>query len=255
MSYENFNDLYEIRPKHYLKVGNLVEFIEGVKNAAKVRVIGGNHPFNDIALCDDTIIDTVRLREIVVDRGNLQVTVEAGVTLSRLLKYLSREQLTIDVMTATNDISVVGGISTGSHGSYAERGSMSSLVIGAKIILADGTYRDANERELEGIRCSLGCLAAIYSVSLSAVKMFSIEERYLEAKWSELNIDKILKEYPLTDISVDQHSEEITAANVVFSGLYIPYKFSLPTVINCTTLSEIGSDKISAISNSLSCSP
>jgi len=207
--YANFNSLYKIRPKAYLRPRSLGEFIDGIKNATKVRIIGGNHPFNDIAISDDTIIDTIHLGRIEVDGE--RVTVEAGVTVAELLKYLRKYGLTLDVITATNDISVVGGISTGSHGSCSERGSMSSLVLGANIILADGTYREVAGDELKGIRCGLGCLAGIYSVTLRCSKMYSIEEKRIKTTWDKISghIDEILRDYAYSDIYVRQHSESL----------------------------------------------
>ncbi|AYV83955.1 MAG: FAD-binding protein [Hyperionvirus sp.] len=207
-SYENFNQLYKVKPKVYMRPKSLGEFIEGVRNSKNVRVVGGNHVFNDMAICEDTIIDTIYLSGISL--VGQHVKVEAGVTLAELLRYLRKYGLTLEVMTATNDISVVGGISTGSHGSCGDAGSMSSLVVGANVILADGSYREIqSEPELRAIRCSLGCLAAIHTVTLRCVEMFSIEEKRVKSYWNDESFGDILREYPYTDVHVDPHSERL----------------------------------------------
>jgi FAD/FMN-containing dehydrogenase len=218
MSYMNFNELYTIKPKNYFVASTLKELNENMENSSKpVRIIGGVHVFNDLSMTDKkgTIIDTKKLNDVLnVNTNDKIVTVQSGTTLKKLLKHLEKYNLSLPVMTATNAISIAGGISTGAHGSNILNGSLSSLVTSIGLITNEGMYKyidNTNEEELKAVKCSLGCLGAIYSISLKCVDMFSIKETVYNDYWNNIysGLDILLTKYPYTQIDLDQFSDNL----------------------------------------------
>lgn len=226
MSYSNFNKLYISEPHNYFQPSSLEELIDDIRRGVKpVRIVGSIHTFNDISMTsnDGTIINTSKLNIINVNENNKTVTVECGTKLRDLLDVLEQYNLTLPVVTATNNISIVGGISTGSHGSNILNGSMSSLVLSAELITENGSYKYIENNDINAIRCSLGCLGAIYSVTLKCVDLFSIIGTVLRDHWQNIaqELEMILQKYPYTDINIDQFSNNLYS--VVNLRKKVPY--------------------------------
>ena len=271
--YSNFNGLYNASPQKYFQPETLEEFINFVKKSSKLRVIGGIHTFNDISIPDNDgqMIDTKYLNNVIdIDSHNKTVTTQSGIKLKKLLKILDDNNLTLPVMTATYNISIAGGISTGAHGSNILNGSLSSLVKSLEIITAEGDYKKIKENkdkenkdkenkdkenkdkenkdkenkdkenkdkenkdkenkenkdnmDIDAFRCGLGCLGAIYSVTLQCVDQFSIKETIINSTWSKFsqNIDKFLHKYPYTEINTDQFSKNLNS--MIYLREKIPY--------------------------------
>ena len=219
--YTNFNGVYGVKADHYREPRSVGELVSVVRGAGRVRVVGSVHTFNDMSLSRDTMIDMRRLDRILeITSGSggpgsgtgATVTVEAGIRLGVLLRALEVEGLTLPVMTATDRVSIAGAVSTGAHGSDLRDGSMSSLVVGAEMIVADGSVVRVTGDDpdlLRAVRCGLGCLGALYSLSLRCVPSFSIRERTMRMPWqrfcSEWLTDRErLSRFPYSDARVDQ---------------------------------------------------
>lgn len=126
--YSNFNGQYHKLIRKYFEPKTLEEFINDVKKSSKLRVVGGIHTFNDISIPDNNgqLIDTKYLNNVLeINVHDKTVTTQPGIKLKKLLKILDENNLTLPVMTATYNISIVGGISTGAHGSNILNGSLS----------------------------------------------------------------------------------------------------------------------------------
>lgn len=215
-TYRNFNGLYTATPKHMYHPLSLDDLINIVRKSNHVRVIGSTHVFNDMSITNDSLISMDKLNNIIfVDTVNKLVTVESGAILSDVLDQLATYGITLPVMTATNNISIAGGPSTGSHGSHSNHGSMSSLIQRAQLVTPDGSVIHIDNTSkfdpdmLRAIRCSLGCLGAIYSVTLQCVDMYSIRKREVNTTWPHIyhKLSKILKAHQYTDINIDPHSD------------------------------------------------
>jgi FAD/FMN-containing dehydrogenase len=216
MHYSNFNGLYTSSPHNYFQPSTLNEMVHNVEESTvPTRIVGSVHTFNDISMTTNsgTIIDTSSLNKIIsINQSSKTVTVQSGIKLGDLLEHLQVYGLTLPVVTATDQVSIAGAISTGAHGSNVLNGSMSSMVLHADIIAYDGKYWSiSSSNDLPAFRCSLGCLGAIYSVTLRCTDLFSIKQSKLKAIWSDIapNLDAILERYPYTQINVNQFSYPI----------------------------------------------
>ena len=243
--YTNFNKLYVSKPLNYFQPETLNDLVYDVKRATKpLRVIGSKHTFNDISMTttNGTIIDTSKLNKVLnINQENKTVTVQSGIKLHDLLRILDQYHLTLPVMTATSDISITGGISTGSHGSNVGTGSMSSLLVSAQFVTADGRIEQTDTNNIGAFRCSLGCLGAIYAVTLQCVDMFSIKEKVSRSSWKDIaeKMDVILQKYPYTQIDVDQFSKDLDS--VVYLREKVAYDKSLGYAYEVLTGSSAGS--------------
>jgi len=173
------------------------ELIDAVNDARardlKVRVVGSGHSWCNVGLRTDgegpdapvpnepdnhdegpfeggAVILTHGLDRIVdVDKDSdpKTVTIEAGVVLHDANRMLFDDHgLSLLTMGDTDRQTVVGAISTDTHGSGPELHGLAEYVEGIEMVLADGTCRSLEGDELRAARVSLGMLGAIYSVTL-----------------------------------------------------------------------------------------
>jgi len=205
--YITFNGLHKAHAKKYYTPKDLKEFIENICNKGKIRIFGSMHTFNDMSLSNNVLINTVNLNKIL-NISSTEVKVEAGIKLYVLLEKLKKYNLTLPVVPSISNISIVGGISTGAHGSNINYGSFSSLVTSAEII-KDNKVETVSDLLLKAIRCSLGCIAPIYSITLKTVPLFSIKEKKVTMTWKKFydNFDNIMKKYEYTQAYVSQELE------------------------------------------------
>lgn len=204
-SYETFNGLYFINSKYYFEPGTLNEFknIIAKSNPLKIRISGSNHTFNDISLCNEFIIRTTKLNKILsLDISKKQVTVESGIKLYKLNEFLKKHNLALPILPATSRVSLGGCISLGAHGSRINFGSSSNMVLNMILIDANGNelFFDNTNIILKALKCNLGCLGAIYSLTIQCENLYSIQENTENIDWNDfkINFKEILKQYPLT---------------------------------------------------------
>lgn len=174
------------RPRQHLSAGSKEEIQAALAQAKKVRIRGSGHSFNDIVLCDETMIATDRLDRIIwIDPAKKQVKVEGGVKLKDLNAKLWEKGLAFPSLGDISEQSMAGLVSTGTHGSGLKWGTFSDgrVLIGMEIILADGSLlelradRADDQQRLEIARLSLGSLGVIYSLTFQLV-----DAHYLEFK-------------------------------------------------------------------------
>jgi FAD-linked oxidoreductase len=149
-----------------------------------VRARGSGHSFTAVGAAHDRAIDLSAWTGVVsadVDSG--LVTVRAGTTLRALNAELDRLGL---AMTNLGDIdaqTIAGAISTGTHGTGARFGGISTQVAALELVLADGSVVTCSPDERQDLfaagRVGLGALGVISTVTLRTEPAFVLaaEER------------------------------------------------------------------------------
>jgi FAD-linked oxidoreductase len=149
-----------------------------------VRARGSGHSFTAVGAAHDRAIDLSAWTGVVsadVDSG--LVTVRAGTTLRTLNAELDRLGL---AMTNLGDIdaqTIAGAISTGTHGTGARYGGISTQVAALELVLADGSVVTCSQNERQELfaagRVGLGALGVISTVTLRTEPAFVLaaEER------------------------------------------------------------------------------
>jgi FAD/FMN-containing dehydrogenase len=145
-----------------------------------LRAVGAGHSSNELVRSDDVLVQTTALAGIVsVDAGGQRATVRAGTRLDVLGCALYRHDLALpnygDVATQT----IGGAIGTGTHGTGATQRNLSSMLVGARVVRADGSVGSIGETdgELPALRVSLGTLGILTEVTLQLVPTFDVERR------------------------------------------------------------------------------
>lgn len=147
-----------------------------VPQGGNTGLVGGSVP-----LSGELVVQTSRLRRIgAVDPMTLQVTAQAGVTLSELQRHAAEAGLAFGVDFGSRESATVGGIlATNAGGLRVLRyGTARAQVVGTEAAFADGTIRSNLEGhakdnagyDIDGLLCgSEGTLAIITAARLRLI--------------------------------------------------------------------------------------
>ncbi|MFG6401906.1 D-arabinono-1,4-lactone oxidase [Microbacterium sp. P04] len=145
-----------------------------------VKAVGAGHSFSGIAVAAGVLLDLRELRGLVsVDRERSRVRLRAGTRLYEIPGLLSPYGL---AMTNLGDIdrqTIAGAISTGTHGTGAAYGGISTQVVAATLVIGGGeviTIDEHNEPELlPAVALGLGALGVLVDVTLQCEPAFVLE--------------------------------------------------------------------------------
>jgi FAD-linked oxidoreductase len=171
-----------VRPRDLEELAGAVT--KAARDGKTVRARGSGHSFTAVGAAHDVALDLgdwTGITSADIDTG--LVSVRAGTTLRALNAELDRLGL---AMTNLGDIdaqTISGAISTGTHGTGARFGGISTQVAGLELVLADGSVVGCSASELPELfaagRVGLGAFGVIASVTLQTEPSFVLaaEER------------------------------------------------------------------------------
>ena len=168
-----------------LRPRDLEELSMAVAGAKRtVRARGSGHSFTAVGAAHDRALDLSEWTGVVsADQATGLVTVRSGTTLRALNAELDRLGR---AMTNLGDIdaqTIAGAISTGTHGTGARFGGISTQVAGLELVLADGSVVTCSADERPDLfaagRVGLGAFGVISTVTLRTEPSFVLhaEER------------------------------------------------------------------------------
>jgi L-gulono-1,4-lactone dehydrogenase len=178
--WRNWSRAHEVHPRR-------VEFpssIEAVRRAVRaadarglrVKAVGSGHSFSPIAVATDVLVDLRDLRGVVsVDRERRRVRLYAGTRLWEVPRLLAPYGW---AMTNLGDIdrqTIAGAISTGTHGTGATFGGLSTQIVALTLVTADGEVLAIDEEQpelLAGAVLGLGALGVLVDVTVQCVPAF-----------------------------------------------------------------------------------
>jgi FAD-linked oxidoreductase len=145
-----------------------------------LRVVGAGHSFTPLAWTDGVLISLERYTGLEhVDPAAAQATVRAGTQIKALGELLFAHGLGQANLGDIDVQSIAGAISTGTHGSGATLGSISTQVVGLTIVNAAGELIECSEthnREIfKAAQVSLGALGIITSVTLQLLPAYRLD--------------------------------------------------------------------------------
>jgi L-gulonolactone oxidase len=151
----NWAEVHSARPTQYFEPTSPQEVATIVSKCKLegqvVRVVGAGHSPNDCAMSSDVMISLKRLnRVLVVDVERNAVKIEAGITLRQLNEILDLNGLAMPNLGSISDQSVAGAIATGTHGTGAGLGSLSSNVLELQLVDGCGQLVTASALESSG---------------------------------------------------------------------------------------------------------
>ncbi len=157
----------------------------------RVKVVGAGHSFTGIALTDGRLVRLNRYQRVLShDATTGTVTVQSGITLSRLNQELDARGLAMENLGDIAYQSIAGAISTATHGTGAKFGGIATQVAGLRIIAGDGSVIECSpEQEAEIFHAAgagLGALGVISMVTLRAVPAFNLRAVEAPARVDDL---------------------------------------------------------------------
>ncbi|GCE30279.1 FAD-binding oxidoreductase [Dictyobacter alpinus] len=139
-----------------------------------VRVVGAGHSFTPLVKTNDILLSLDKLQGIEsVDAASSTAIVLAGTRLKRLGADLLAQGMAQENLGDIDVQSIAGAISTGTHGTGIQFGSLSTQIEGFTLITANGEILEcSNEQHPEifkAAQVSLGMLGIIVKVKLRVV--------------------------------------------------------------------------------------
>jgi L-gulono-1,4-lactone dehydrogenase len=177
-----------------------------------VKPVGAGHSFTGAALTDGVQVDLGRLSGVIaIDRDAKTVTVGAGMRLRALNHVLAQHGLAMPNLGDVDAQTISGALSTGTHGTGAKLGCLSTFVSGLKIVTASGeTLRCSateNPEVFTAARVNVGALGVITEVTLAVTEAFT-----LHADERPARLGDVLRDF-----------DNLAAQNDYFEFYWFPY--------------------------------
>ncbi|MEO0627797.1 MAG: D-arabinono-1,4-lactone oxidase [Bacteroidota bacterium] len=167
-------------------------FVERAANdGQKIRLIGSGHSFTQLCKTDQILVCLDNFQGLLsVNRDKCQVTVKAGTKLKLLGELLFKEGLAMENLGDIDAQSIAGTISTGTHGTGQDFGTISTQLIGLKFVNGKGEVVSCSLSEhpdiFKAAQVSLGALGIITEVSLQCVPSYKLLIQNRKEKLSDV---------------------------------------------------------------------
>ncbi|MFG3578900.1 D-arabinono-1,4-lactone oxidase [Micromonospora chersina] len=157
------------------------EVVEAVRHAAgtgrTIRAVGSGHSFTATAVADGHRLDLADLDTgVTVDPARRLVTVPAGMTLHTLNDLLARHGLALPNLGDIDAQTIAGALSTGTHGTGAKLGCLSTFVTALTLVTGTGEVlrcsADEHRDVFAAARVGLGAVGVLVEVTLRCVDAF-----------------------------------------------------------------------------------
>ncbi|WP_459502447.1 D-arabinono-1,4-lactone oxidase [Bacillus sp. C1] len=181
--WRNWTGNVEGNPQYMMYPKSIEDVMEAVKFAKeqgkRIRVVGSGHSFTPLVQTREILISLDELQGIVkVDSQSSIVEVWAGTKLYNLGKRLEDEGYAQENLGDIDSQSIAGAISTGTHGTGIQFGSLATQVVEITAVLASGEILVCSEKENPGFwkafQLSLGMLGIIVKVKLKVIPAYSL---------------------------------------------------------------------------------
>ncbi len=180
--WRNWSESVIATPAIYARPRTEAELSALVTSARKVRVVGAGHSFMPLCETDGTLIwmgDYEGALEIAADRKT--VWAPAGWGLDRLTAALWAEGLSQINQGDINPQSLAGATATGTHGTGATLGSISTQACGFRLMGPDGSIiecgPDVRPELYQAQRLSLGLFGVATAIRIHVLPAYHLEER------------------------------------------------------------------------------
>ena len=161
----------------------LVETVRGAaRDGLGLRVAGAGHSFTPLCATDGVLVSLDDFQGVIAaDAGTGSATAWGGTRISALGAPLLEAGLALANQGDIDTQALAGAIATGTHGTGATLGSLSTQVVGLRLVLADGDMLDcAPDQEptvFDAARLALGTLGVVARVTLRVLPAYRLHER------------------------------------------------------------------------------
>ncbi len=159
---------------------NAGEVREVLLQSARMKQLGSQHCFNNIADSHDAQMSLRALKGIDIDHAAHTATVGAGVRYGELAPVLDKAGFALHNLASLPHISVGGTIATATHGSGVGNKNLSTAVRAIEMVTADGkTVTLSRDKDGEQFRLAvvhLGALGVLTRITLDLLPRFNMSQ-------------------------------------------------------------------------------
>ncbi len=176
-------------PETELAIQQLVQ--KAKRENRKIRMIGTGHSFTPLSKTEDILVSLDEYQGLIsVDKEKDQATVKAGTKLHLLGSLLFEQGLAMENMGDIDRQSIAGTISTGTHGTGIQFGTISTQVKAIRFVNGLGELVDCSKEEnpdlFKAAQLSLGALGIITEITLQCIPAYKLELINEKRKLSEV---------------------------------------------------------------------
>ena len=137
--WSNWSGSVRASPQRLAQPRDEAELQALVRDAGKVRVVGAGHSFTPLCVTDGVLVSLEQMAgdlEVAEDRKT--VWAPAGWSLKLLTAALWEQGLSLINQGDVNPQALAGALATGTHGTGAELGTLSTFARAFRLVLPDG---------------------------------------------------------------------------------------------------------------------
>jgi FAD-linked oxidoreductase len=192
------------------------ELAIAIRDATQVRAVGAGHSFMPLCESGGAIIDISDLEgtlTIAPDRQSARIP--AGWSIKRLTAALWDQGLSLANQGDVNPQSLAGAMATGTHGTGATLGNLSTFARGFRLIRADGkaVWCDpTHEPDLfQAQRLSLGLFGIATEIDCAVVPAFHLAETLEKRRWEEVRerFDDLVEQHRHVEFWFFPHADHV----------------------------------------------
>lgn len=180
--WKNWAELEKVVPQQIVRARNAEQIHQAVLDARRqgrrIRPIGSGHSFTGTAVAPDIQLDLSLYSGLVeMDLEQKRVTLRAGTKLWQIPGILRPYGLAMQNLGDIDRQSILGAISTSTHGTGLSYGGLASQITRLKLITGTGDTVIADESDpelLDALRVSLGAYGVVTEVTLQLVDEFDL---------------------------------------------------------------------------------
>ncbi|KAF5581095.1 L-gulonolactone oxidase [Fusarium pseudocircinatum] len=219
-SWENCIGQQKCTPKFLRYPKGLSDLVQAVKDGSEqklnVRAVGSGHSFSNICPTDGILLDPHGMNKFLKlnsetlkepSKASDHVLVESGITIKDLNSQLDKMGKALATMGAYDGQTLVGAITTGTHGSGKDSGNLASLVRAiilvsetgkvyqiepkdgitdpAKFVPGDAQELKQDDDWFQAALISMSCLGLVYSYIIEVVPTFFLSEVRSLTTWQD----------------------------------------------------------------------
>lgn len=155
---------------------------DAASRAMTVRVAGTGHSHSPLVPTDHVVVDSSGLSGVIgTDATSRRARVWAGTSIAALGRPLHESGLGLLNQGDIDRQSIAGAAATGTHGTGARLGNISSSVLGARIALSSGDLTDCSRDENDDLwqvaRLNLGAIGIVTRLELQLRDAYKLREQ------------------------------------------------------------------------------
>lgn len=172
------------------------------KEGKKIRIVGAGHSFTPLAATNQILVSLDKMSGIIeVDKKQKLATVWAGTRLKTLGELLYGLGLGMENLGDVDVQSIAGALSTGTHGTGKDFGTLATQIAGMTLVTASGEILHLTPDEtpdlFKAAQISLGMLGIITRMTLKCVPAYKVRYTSSAAPMEAVleNIDQYLSNH------------------------------------------------------------